>query len=328
MSQANSRVQLPAPLCVSVSGIAMGTHDTTRTRFSTGECLLAAAVVAGATVADFDVLPGAGVASSTAVNATVGFQNNDVIIVGYGTDTQEEITLGASAVTDHNTLAVAANQKWKYKHAAGARIIRKTTAMQAIRPGSVSISRVGGSNPVATDNGLGVISGTDGGAITGTVDYATGMIIANWAAAAATGAVTAAYEALQDSPDMNDLKGQGFFANAPALLMSRDGVPSHIIVSNLGSSTVGVFVEITRNNGKSFTSKGFTGVSLNLKGLTSGVISVPAGTGPVLDGIRIRAGQKQSSASTLDADEARIIQDGKIECDFVTAPRNANAGGL
>lgn len=322
--QVNSGRQLAAPLCTSVSAEAFGTANAALTRFSNGHALLAAAVVAGATVATFDVTPGEGGASSATNAATSGFVNDETVIVGYGTDQQEEIVLGASAVTDHNTLTVAAGQKWKFSHSAGARIVRKSV-LRAMRPGSVVLARAGGTS--LTDNADGSFSGSDGGAVTGTIEYATGVAYLSYAAAPGASAITLSADLLADSPDIADLSGKGFHANMLVSLASRESAPTTIHVTNLGSSTVGVFVEISRNNGRSFSTKGYTRLSCELKGLATKVLTVPAGTGGLLDQVRIRAGQKPSSASTLDEDEARIVKDGVIMCDFTTI-RNANAGGL
>lgn len=322
--QVNSQRQLAAPLCSSVSGEAVVTASGTITRFSNGHAVLAAAVVAGATVASFDVIAGEGGSSSANVPATAGFVNDEVVIVGYGTPTQEEITLGSSAVTDHNTLAVASNQKWKYKHSAGARVVRKST-LRSLRPGSVAWARAGGST--LTDDANGKFSGSDGGAVTGIVEYSTGIIAMNYAAAPGAGAITLAADILQDTPDIADPTGKGFHANLLVLLASREAAPTTIHVTNLGSSTVGVFVEVSRNDGRSFFTKGYSGLSCELKGLATKVLTIPAGTGPILDALRIRAGQKPNSGSVLDEDEARIVKDGVIMCDL-TNIRNANAGGL
>lgn len=327
MSQANSRVQLPAPLCTSVTGEAVVTAAGTITRFSIGDAVLATALTKGAARGAVMTADPDGAASSANNPSNTGYVNSEVVIVGYGTDHAEEVLLSGSALTSHNQLNAdtTGSPVWKYAHSIGEAIVRKSK-IRAFRPGSVSWARAGGST--LTDDAKGLFSGSDGGAVTGKVNYSTGQVTVKYAVAPGAGAITLGAELLQDAPDMADPNGQGFFANAPALLMSRDGIPSFIVVSNLGSSTVGVFVEFTRNNGRTFTCKGITDHGVELKGLCSKVIRVPSGTGPVLDGIRIRAGQKQASASSLDADEARIIQDGKIECDFVTAPRNANAGGL
>lgn len=316
--QSGSTRLLPAPLCSQISGVYMGPqHNATLVYFSTGEAVLASSVAAGATAVDTVLALG-----------TTGFQTGDTAIISYGQPHEEEFV---ATVTDGNTLTVAASGTLKRAHKAGARIINKA-AMRPIRPGSVAISRVGATspaNPVAVDDAKGNIIGLDspaGSVITGKVDYSNGAITATWAVVTGlTGLVTAAYDVLADAPDLADIAGRGFHANALTAIASAGDKPDFVTITNLGSGEVGVFVELTRNNGASFFMRGF-GSALKLKGQASDVIRVPAGTGPYNGGIRIRAGVKPGSLSTLDPHEAQIIKENMISCDF-GGLRNWNGGG-
>jgi len=305
------RKQLAAPQTTAFTGQAMGSQNSTLTHFSVGDTTLANNYDPGA--ATFDV----------ATAGAIGFVNGDVLIVGYGSDNSEEVTATVSGVTF--TITVPASGGLTKSHKKGARVVRKS-ALRAVRPGSVVINRVGGSNPVAKDDGLGNITGTDTATITGKVDYSTGLANIDYSAAVATGAMTMDGEALNDKVQIDDPNGQGYFANDLVSYGSREGAADFAIITNLGSGTMGVFAEISRDGGKSFTMKNF-GSACQIKGRCSATIRVPRGTGPILDQVRWRAGVKPGTLSTLDADEALCIQEGKVEIDYINT-RNNNAGGI
>jgi hypothetical protein len=309
--QMNGRYQISATKCVSTVIATPGVVGATNT-YSTGDTTLATAAAPAAATLTFATNGGAGFAAG-----------NQTIIVGYGRDSSEEVTASVSGVT----ATILAGTPLRNNHPIGDRVVVKRAA---IRPGSVLIgSNVAGVGGIDDGNGNIVVatasnySGTVATTTaTGTVDYATGVVKATYSTTASTQSFTV--DTIPDAPDINDRNGSGFFKNFLIHNFTQQGAPTSITVSNLGQGEVGVFVEVSRNNGRTFTA----GRGVTLRGLARAVLPCPVVNGSIHEVVRVRAGLKSSwSSSAQSAEFKRQVWDGVVDVDTVSIT-NMNGGSV
>ncbi len=300
--QATGRVQISAPACIAVTGAAIGV--ATDVSFGNGDARLSSALVAGTTYTNIPVDDKTGFPTSTTA----------VIIVGYGTDHEEEFVLNhtraTATATDDAGNVVVASTVCKLAHAANERVVLKTGF--SILPGSLSITD-GTSTWTDMGNGRIQISSALGVALaaaTNFVDYSTGTFRVQGIAA---GGVTPTYQLLQDKPDQADLNGSGFHKNFGTGAYTRQSIPDVLTVTNLGDTNCALFVEVSKNNGRSFFTKGFS-ASATIGNFGRKVIQSPSGQGNVVDMVRIRAGQTSGQTSMADQEyEKRYVWPGVLE---------------
>jgi hypothetical protein len=271
-------------------------------------------------------------AAGTAVDFTcqesAGFTIGQVVTLGYGTDREETVNTHASAVTEAdgtgNAIEVAAGQTLNHAHPVNERV---TIVGAAIQPGSVVIT-LESTGTVGTDAlGDGVITGAT--LQNSYVDYSCGAIYVNFASSDPDDGKEVSYTAhtLNDAPAMEDIQGRGFFKNFPVATQTRQGAPSYAAVSNLGSTDVGVFFEVSKNNGKSFSMRGATAAGSTMGSLGRKVLTVPNISGEVHELVRVRAGATAGTGVTQTETTRRMIADGLVEVDTTTI-QNANGGSV
>jgi hypothetical protein len=336
--QANGRVQITAPKCIAMtgaegalgqlrSGDADGQADGSNTKtFTTVDTTLTVSTVAGAAPATITVAERAGI--------TIGQK----LYLGVGTDHEESVMTHASAVTEgtgSGIIELAASQTLAYDHPANERVQLKTLNYGAIRPGSVVVKVSGGSGNAGIDDGKGAII-TGGGTPAcsgGTVDYSTGHVTAQFALGSTVSnnaVVTYNADKLADLPDQADLSGSGFQKNFFTTKGSRQPIPDLAAIQNLGDTNVGYFIEVSYNNGRTFTTKGFATAG-NRAGTIGNfgrkIVEFPAGQGNIVDAVRIRAGQNSTSNDTIANEEweKRLIWPGVLEVSHA-ALINSNGG--
>lgn len=314
--QANGRVQISAPACVAItavpirSGVADGLGDAATKIFSTVDTTISADAAAGAT--------------TIALTAGAGVTDGQTLIIGYGTENEEPVTVGA--VTEApGAIAACPVSALKKAHYANERVVR---VLQAIRPGSVVVKVNGSALANCTDSGLGTLTGA--GVSAGTIDYSTGSVTLTTAAAPADdAAITYDADKLMDLPDQADLTGSGFQKNFFTAKGSRQPIPDTAVINNLGDTNVSYFVEVSKNNGRSFTTKGFASAG-NRSGTVGNmgrkVVEFPTGQGNVIDAVRIRACQASGQTSVADTEtEKRYIWPGVLEVSHASII-NSNGG--
>jgi hypothetical protein len=306
--QMNGSAKLSAPRCTAVTISLGNTTGTGAALFGTGDTVLTSAALAGANTV-----------SVTLTATNLGAFNSAVTaIVGYGTTNEETVVLKSATNT---TITLKDNTVLAKDHAANERILVKP--VRSIRPGSVSIleNSVSRGTDAAAD---GVLTGSG---LTGTVDYSTGHIYVNWTQTAGSLAMTATADAMTDAPDATDgvANGAGAHKQFNANYLAKTDVPDTVIVSNLGDGDVGYFFEVSRNGGKSFTTKG-TSASAELTQFSNKTTRVPGGVNQV---VRFRAGSQSASTnsetsptSTTDS-QGRIIEPRVVTVDTST---NLNHG--
>lgn len=325
--QANGRAQISAPECGTITGAegglaqlrsdqADGQGDAASVVFGTGDTVLNAVV--SATTAT----------SSTVVTVAerVGITTGQTLILGYGTDNEEEVLTHASAVTEGvgaGDIELADGQVIRNKHELSERVVVKGSATGgmaagAIRPGSIVIKLNGGATASAwTDNADGTLTEAAGGS--GTVDYSSGhMTLTFNAAPGDAGVITYNADTIADLPDQADRTGSGFQKNFFTHSATRQSIPDVMSISNLGATAVGYFVEVSRNGGRTFTTTGWAGAGNRAGTIANGlgrkVVEAPGGAGALIDAVRIRAGQNSGQTSDADTvDEKRQIWDGVLE---------------
>lgn len=320
--QANGRVQITAPACVAItavpirSGIADGEANNSTKLFSTVDTKLSADAAVGAT--SITLAEGAGVTDS------------QTLVLGYGTDNEEPVTIGA--VTEAiGSLTITTVPALKKAHAANERVVR---VLNAIRPGSVVVKVNGSALANCTDTGAGTFTGAGVDGANSRIDYSIGSVVLTTAAAPADNAVIT-YDAdkMMDLPDQADLSGSGFQKNFFTMKGSRQPIPDLAMFNNLGDTTIGYFVEVSYNNGRSFTTKGWASAgnrSGNLGNFGRKAVEFPTGQGNTVDAVRIRAGQistvTSSTPSVANEEwEKRLIWPGVIEVSHA-AIINSNGG--
>lgn len=320
--QANGRVQITAPKCVAItavpirSGYSDGEGNGTVKLFSTVDTTLKNAALVGDT--------------SIVLTEGVGVTDNQLLVVGYGSDNEETVQLGAvseiGSASANITLTVPA---LKRAHAANERVVR---VLNAIRPGSVVIKKDGVALANCTDTGLGTFTGAGVDAANSRIDYSIGSVVITCAAAPADNTVVT-YDAdkMMDLPDQGDLSGSGFQKNFFTAKGSRQPIPDIASFNNLGDTKISYFIEVSYNNGRSFTSKGWASAG-NRSGEVGNfgrkVVEFPTGQGNIVDAVRIRAGQNSTSNDTIaDTEtEKRYIWPGVLEVSHA-AIINSNGGG-
>lgn len=315
--QANGRVQITAPACVAITavslrpGIANGLGDNSTKLFSTVDTTLSAAAAAGDT--------------SITLTAGVGVTDNQLLIVGYGTDNEEPVQLGS--VTEAIGSLALTVPALKRAHAANERVVR---VLNAVRPGSVVIKVNGSALANCTDSGAGNFTGAGVDAANSRIDYSIGaVVLATAAAPAANAVVTYDADKMMDLPDQADLSGSGFQKNFFTMKGSRQPIPDLASFNNLGDTNISYFVEVSYNNGRSFTSKGWATAG-NRAGTVGNfgrkVVEFPTGQGNIVDAVRIRAGQASGQTTMADQEyEKRYVWPGVLEVSHASII-NSNGG--
>lgn len=315
--QSSGRIRVYAPECVAHAAIGIGDGAASSIGGINGDSVTTTAITAGE---DADTV-------NIDVADLSGFADGQVIIVSYGTDREEEVTIaghGTTAIDSGGGTGeiVCAAHIFANDHPKGSRVVVKRG--YSIRPGSVKV--LDGATQEGIDDGKGNIigraaNGTAVAGVSGWVDYSTGSIQAN--VAASGGAVTVTFDTLTDSPEQNSADGSGYFVNHQGGLDTRKYIPDSADVTNLGDTEVGVFVEVSKNGGKSWTTRG---TSTGVLGLVANAGALSASPGAVLrslgrssirspggrvDMLRVRAGVKSGDVSDVPE-----VQPGQVEFDF------------
>lgn len=291
MAKATGRFRLGAPKCGTVTGIAI--MSDTGILFRNGDSTL-----------DNDYAAGSG---TVGVALGTGFTTAGKVIVGYGLRNAEVCTVGTVAANSLGTVVLV------NAHKKGERVVQclgtnVTVTPTAIRPGSVVIKGIVGSNTTiaATDDGKGALvdaANEVGTIFSGTVDYNTGCIVVD---ANVSGARVMTYSAdtLTDSAALTDLGGTGYFKNFVGMSLTRRDLPDFVVATNdfgVGdpTPTISFFLETSRSNGFGF--EYLKGSAFQLAAGQRTVFNVPAGNGK--DAIRIRVGAGSAGVSgTLEFD--------------------------
>jgi len=180
---------------------------------------------------------------------------------------------------------------------------------RALRPGSVVVKGIDGSaSTIAfSDNGDGTLSSENGDAVSGTVDYSTGVVSLVYSDTAAR-TVTYSADILTDQTDVNDFNGDGYFKNFLSSSLSRRGdLPDVVILSNIGRTTLSVFFESSKSNGQNF--EVISGTSKELKSGCRAAFMLPGGRGD--DAVRIRCGA--ATGASPDAGDSSILEVDYVE---------------
>lgn len=295
------RQVIAAPKGSAVASTSIGTGDGSATIFNYGgDTVLTTALAAGA-------VGGSPVSIVVTSGGEKGFTNSSTVIFEPGTVREEELVLHSTASDGAGDLNLAANQTVKYAHAIGSRVVSKLTNAP-LRPGSVVVLQNAAASGMDDGNGnLVAVSGASPSA-TGTVDYTTGVIKATFSAAPAMSkAVTYTANTCPADASIDDTTGQGFFKNSLGMRLNRRDVPDEVALINLGDSEVGVFMQKSRNKGKTFVDSG-TSVKLPPRGRK---IITP--DGGFYDQLRIRACSAvdtvgSNGARTANTKEASIVE--------------------
>lgn len=306
--QMTGRHQVSVPKAASVT-ITVGTADNSVTMFATGDAVLAGDIAANSSTSDIGL--------GANVSEAAGFSNTDVVIVGYGTDNEEQLTVSGHTPAVGSAVLTVRGPILK-AHKKNERVVVKPT--YAIVPGTIVVSDNGVADGVVDGTGstIGTLTGGNINTSLSFVDYSTGSIRLKYNTAPATsGPMTVKCDVISEVADVNDLTGNAFQKNWQAHNLNRQSVPDLLQCSNLGTKKVGCFVEVSRNGGKSFTMKGLTGVAAQLGQYGRARIAVPTGQASVLDVVRFRGGILSAEGLGLDETEPNERQQrtGCIEID-------------
>ncbi len=303
--QMTGRHQVSVPKAASVT-ISVGTANNSLAIFATGDAVLAGDIAANASTSD--------IALGANIDQRAGFANTQVVIIGYGTDNEEQLTVsGHTPGIDAGTLTVKGPILKAHKK--NERVVVKPT--YSIVPGTVVV-KVGGTADGIVDNpATGGLTGGNANTTASFVDYSTGSIRIKYGTVPVTGAVTVVCDTISEVADVNDLTGVAFQKNWQAHNLNRQSVPDLLQCSNLGTRKVGCFVEVSRNGGKSFTMKGLSNVASTLGQYGRARLVVPQGQASVLDVVRFRGGVFSSEAAGQDETDPneRQVRTGCIEID-------------
>lgn len=305
--QMTGRHQVSVPKAASVT-ITVGTANNSLTIFATGDGVLAGDITANTSTSDINL--------GANVSELAGFANGQTVIVGYGTDNEEQLTVsGHSAVTGAGALSVKGPILKAHKK--NERVVVKPT--YAIVPGTLAVSVNGVADNVVDGTGstIGTLTGGNINTTNSFVDYSTGSIRLKYNTAPVTGAVTIKFDTISEVADVNDLTGNAFQKNWQAHNLNRQSVPDLLQCSNLGTKKIGCFVEVSRNGGKSFTMKGLTNVAAQLGQYGRARLVVPTGQASILDVVRFRGGILSAEGLGLDETDPQERQQrtGCVEID-------------
>lgn len=305
--QMTGRHQVSVPKAASVT-ITVGTANNALTIFATGDGVLAGDITANTSTADISL--------GANVSELAGFANGQTVIVGYGTDNEEQLTVsGHSAVTGAGALSVKGPILKAHKK--NERVVVKPT--YAIVPGTIVVSDNGVADGVVdSPTAPGTLTGGNINTSLSFVDYSTGSIRLKYNTAPATaGPMTIKFDTISEVADVNDLTGNAFQKNWQAHNLNRQSVPDLLQCSNLGTKKIGCFVEVSKNGGKSFTMKGLTNVSAQLGQYGRARLVVPTGQASILDVVRFRGGILSSEGLGLDETDPQERQQrtGCVEID-------------
>lgn len=298
--QMNGSAKLSAPKANSVT-VTIATAGGSSETVTTGDTYVDSAYTSGTTLT---------VASST------GFSSG-TLIIGYGTANQEEVAYSAAPTSTTITITAALKS-----HAVNERVINKPS--YTLVPGTVYLSE--NSTQIAVDNGAGVFTALNSSGLTnGTVDYSTGAITFTYDG---TSGRTLKYTAdvMTDAPDAESALANGGNAlkTYQQYSFTRNDVPGAATVANLGDSAVGFFFEVSRNGGKSFTTKGY-GSSMGVLGtMNRKTVTLPNGGDMV---VRFRAGSSSAASSSETAalgndPDRRIVEPRVVTVDTATILNN------
>lgn len=283
--QSLGRRQISAPKASTVTAVAVMPASTTTQVFKNANTTITAAYAAGVT--------------SIAVAERKGFYASQVVLLGYGADSEEQVTVdsGYSPATGAGSVTVSATKK---AHAKNEKVVEK---LDAIVPGTLNVKSTATS--VATDDGEGNLVEVASSGISGTVDYSAGLVSIDMGSSSQR-TITYNADKLNDSADINDQKGDGFMRNLQIMEFSPHDGPTAVIAKNLGVSAVGFIVEKSSNGGKSFQQ--LAGKSGTLSSLAKKALTLPALQGADL--VRVRASAASGGAgSVLELDTLQDISD-------------------
>lgn len=294
--QMNGSAKVSAPRCTSYVGPNSPSLSNFTGTFSNGDSILTAAAAAGA--------------ESLTVDSETGFPASGTLIVGYGSDHEEEVAFTSGE-------GIALDSALLKDHAVNERVIVKPTV--SLMPGTVVINYDG--SQVASDDGAGAIANiTEAKIVSGTVDYSTGRV--RLVLADADESISISGEALSDSPSAAGSLADGSAAHKTfqQYAFTKNDVPSTATVSNLGDATVGFFFEVSRNGGKSFTSAGLPS-SGSVGALGVATVTCPGGQDQV---VRFRAGSQSGDSDFEGGDRAKDPEGRIIEPRVVTVDTATN----
>lgn len=297
------RQVLSAPKGSAIAAVTIGTTDADDTViWYGGDTTTTVALAAGAVIAGDDIT----VVANGGASSIGGFTDSSTVIIEPGTVREEEVLLHTTAKTGTTVLNMAA-QTLKYAHPIGSRVVSKL-ANAPLRPGSVVVLQNATAAGIDYGNGNIVAASGASPSATGSVDYTTGVLKFTFSAAPNVKAITYTANAVPSGEaDITDFNGQGFFKNHMGMRLNRRDVPDEVAIVNLGDSEVGVFMQKSRNKGKTFVDSG-TSVKLPPRGRK---IITP--DGGFYDQLRIRACSavdtvSAAGARTANTKEASIIE--------------------
>lgn len=300
--QMNGSAKLSAPKANSVT-VTIATAGGSSETVTTGDTYVTSAYTSGTTLT---------VASST------GFSSG-TLIIGYGTANQEEVAYSAAPTSTTITITAALKS-----HAVNERVINKPS--YTLVPGTVYLSE-STTGQIAVDNGAGVFTTLLGNSnfTSGTVDYSTGAITFTYDG---TSGRTLSYtaDAMTDAPDAESALANGGNAlkTYQQYSFTRNDVPGAATVANLGDAAVGFFFEVSRNGGKSFTTKGY-GSSMGVLGtMNRKTVTLPNGGDMV---VRFRAASSSAASASETAalgndPDRRIVEPRVVTVDTATILNN------
>lgn len=303
--QMNGSAKLSAPKANSVTITLNASNSASSEVHSTGDTYVTTAYTAGGT--------------GLVVNSIKGFPSpGGTLIIGYGTANQEEVAYSTSS---SSTITITAALK---NHAVNERVINKPA--YTFVPGTLSIKE--GSTVIATDDGVGGLTASGGAAVSaGSVDYSTGSLTFTFDSGLSGGnAVTCTVDTMTDAPDAESALANGGNAlkTYQQYSFTRNDVPGAATVANLGDAAVGFFFEVSRNGGKSFTTKGY-GASAGVLGtMNRKTVTLPNGGDMV---VRFRAGSSSTASSSETAalgndPDRRIVEPRVVTVDTATILNN------
>lgn len=283
--QSLGRRQISAPKASTVTAIPVCPASTSVASYTNGNTTITAAIAVAAT--------------AMVVAERKGFAASQVVLLGYGTDNEEEVTIdsGYSHATGAGSITISAARK---AHVANEKVVEKRAA---IVPGTLVVKST--ATTVATDDGEGNLVESGGSGVSGTVNYSAGLVVATFGGASSR-TITYNADKLNDSADINDQTGDGFMRNLQVMLFSPHDGPTAVVAKNLGVSAVGFIVEKSSNGGKSFQQ--LAGKSGTLSSLAKKALTLPALQGADL--VRVRASAASAGAgSVLEVDTLQDISD-------------------
>jgi len=286
--QSSGRRQLSAPKGTAFTGTGVMAASTSATVYANANTTLTANAAKAAT--------------SIAVAERRGIQASQSLIVGFGADSQEVVTVdgGYSPATGAGSVTVSALKKAHLDNETVVEQLSNTPVM----PGTVVVKS--GSDVAGVDDGAGnlVASGVADPISTGTIDYTSGAVSVTFGGSSSR-TMTYNGDKFSDQGAIDSLDGSGFYRNFQVLQYTRFDAPDNVALKNLGTTTVSWLVEKSLNGGKSFKSAGKSGT---LSSLAKAVSMLNSGAGT--DMVRIRAGAASTgSSSVLEVDTYSDISD-------------------